>query len=535
VGSTGAASFRWSGAARERAYVGTTNGTNPSGCVPRAERLRRGKPWVPMRPADSDLWELRPLSTRGKRQVAADNLWMATPPNQASGYGSTGKPPRGKVKPKGSPPHRSAADRWNDNSHHTTSYTDHLANIKARRQIGTTDLTAPPTAAQAITEANSAADLQFGPKVRAAQQQAANVAPWFADYMARIAGYATAAKTQMQPVLDQGAKLADPATAAQTQAAPGLDPNSEAGRASAMAAQGRAALAALGQQANQTNAQSTQDYFSGLGATAAREQPLAQQAAADQLAGVQSDRGAAISTFLRDARANAQNYAIARGTLGANIANSQADAQTAAAGQAEQHRHNVAGEKHATDATQAAADAAAAKGREPNQYGVPADQWAQWSTSHRQRVIDAAGKKTGPSAADQKHVQGVRDKSTAALGRLDDINKRIGIYSKDSIPVTEVGADGKEKPVIVDGKGGKKVQKTRPPTEQEITNRLLDQHFSAAEISLAKKLARHEKLTPADVEIAHGLGIRVPRKYLPVPTGGANTNPVQQQGTGDMR
>src|SRR5262249_10100965 len=48
------------------------------------------------------------------------------------------------------------------------------------------------------------------------------------------------------------------------------------------------------------------------------------------------------------------------------------------------------------DATQAKADAdAAAKGSKPNEYGVPADQWARWSTLHRKRWIEQWKKDTG--------------------------------------------------------------------------------------------------------------------------------------------
>jgi hypothetical protein len=205
--------------------------------------------------------------------------------------------------------------------------------------------------------------------------------------MARVAGYANAAKTAMQPTLDEAGQLADPATAAQTQAAPGLDPNSEAGRASAMAAQGRAALAKLGQQALQTNAQSTQDTFAGQALTASREQPQAQAYAASQLAGAQSDRGAAVSKFLTDARANAQNYQIARGTLNLNTDKAGQDAADKAAARSVSRKNTRDRIKAQGDA---ATQRATERGQTPNRYGIPTDQWNKWSTSHRQRVIEAA-------------------------------------------------------------------------------------------------------------------------------------------------
>jgi hypothetical protein len=430
-----------------------------------------------------------------------------TPPNQASSTGSTTGKVRGKVKPKNRPagtPSTPGA-RWNANPHHTVNYADHLANVQAKQQLGTTDLTAPPTGAQAIREANSAADLQYGPQVRAAQQAQANVQPWFADYMARVAGYANAAKTAMQPTLDEAGQLADPATVAQTQAAPGLDPNSEAGRASAMAAQGRAALAKLGQQALQTNAQSTQDTFAGQALTASREQPQAQAYAASQLAGAQSDRGAAVSKFLTDARANAQNYQIAQGTLGLNTVKAGQDAADKAAARSVSRKNTRDRIKAQGDA---ATQRATEKGQSVNPYGYTNEQWQRFSASHRKRIIDASknggGKDT--SAADKKHADAITKASGGVQNTVQDIIDSYGSYSGKT-------TDDTSKPK--DPKTGQ--YPARPLTDADIRAILgKNKKFTPQLIHIALMRKQGKKLGQAEVNYLHNLdpNIRIPRDWL---------------------
>jgi hypothetical protein len=168
---------------------------------------------------------------------------------------------------------------------------------------------------QAYREANAAANAQFGPQLQAAKQLQTNTEPWFRDYMARVAGYAQAAQAQAAPVLQQAQSYQQGAAA---QTAPGLDPNSAAGQQAAQAASGRQALAQLGLDALNSQNTGTQDLFKGQQSIAARELPEAMTAAAQRTAGAQSQRNAAVTGFLTTARQNAQNYQIARGTLGLN-------------------------------------------------------------------------------------------------------------------------------------------------------------------------------------------------------------------------
>jgi hypothetical protein len=101
---------------------------------------------------------------------------------------------------------------------HSIPLGQHKTDVKALHALGgNTNLTAPPTGVQAYREAQAAANAQFGPQVAAAKQLATNVAPWFNDFQARVAGYAKAANAQAQPVLGQ-------ATAYQQGAAAQLPP-----------------------------------------------------------------------------------------------------------------------------------------------------------------------------------------------------------------------------------------------------------------------------------------------------------------------
>jgi hypothetical protein len=110
---------------------------------------------------------------------------------------------------------------------HSIPLGQHKTDVKALHALGgNTNLTAPPTGVQAYREAQAAANAQFGPQVAAAKQLATNVAPWFNDFQARVAGYAKAANAQAQPVLGQATAYQQGAAA---QLPPGLDPNSDAG------------------------------------------------------------------------------------------------------------------------------------------------------------------------------------------------------------------------------------------------------------------------------------------------------------------
>lgn len=408
---------------------------------------------------------------------------------------------------------------------HSISKATHQQNVAAKQALGgSLDLTAPPTGVQAVTEANSAADLQYGPQVNAAKQLQANVNPWYTDYMARVAGYAQAARTQMAPVLAQATAYQEGAA---TQAPPGLDPTSAAGQQAAQAAAGRGALAQLGNDALNTNAQATQDYFGGQQAMAAKQLPDAQAQATTRLADAQSQRGAKVQEFLTGARQNAQNYQIARGTLNLNDAKAQADAADAAAVVTEKNRHNVASETNTANKTAAqqtaAANKQAAAGATPNKYGIPADQWNHWSTRHRQRTIDAFNAKGAQGANDKaaaKHASDVH----AATGKVEntvtdiintwDTFAKTGQVDDTTKPLPDAAGKAPNTP------GWKPTYKQRPPHPSEIKSQLAADHPTWSpqmiHIALLRSANPPKPLDQASIDYLHNLGtdVRIPKGWL---------------------
>jgi hypothetical protein len=287
---------------------------------------------------------------------------------------------------------------------HSIPLATHKQNQQALRALGgSTDLTAPPSGTQAYREATAAANSQFGPQLQAARQLQTNVEPWFHDYMARVAGYAQAAQSQANPVLSQATAYQQGAAA---QAPPGLDPNSEAGQQAAQAASGRQALAQLGLDALNTQNTATQDLFKGQGAVAARELPGAMTAAAQRTAGAKSQRDSAVTTFLTGARQNAQNYAIARGTLGLNTDKAAADAANTAASTAERTRHDKASETNTAAGTKNQATQGYGPGRSgQNKYGFTYDEWTALS---KQQQNDWRSGKNKPGKQDSTGPYGVK-------------------------------------------------------------------------------------------------------------------------------
>jgi hypothetical protein len=412
-----------------------------------------------------------------------------------------------------------AAQKWAKNPKHTIPFATHEQNVAAKKALGgSLDLTAPPNGVQAVREATSAADLQYGPQVQQAQQLQANIEPWFREYQAMVAGYAQQAQQRMAPVLNQAATYQQGAAA---QTAPGLDPNSAAGQQSAQAAAGRGALAQLGNDALNTNAQATQDFFGGQQNEAARVQPQVAAAAGQQVANAQSQRGAALQGFLTTARQNAQNYAIARGTLNLNNDKAQSDADAAAANTTEKHRHNVASETNTANTTAAqqtaAANKQAAAGAKPNKYGIPAAQWNHWSTSHRQRIIDAFNAKGAQGADDTaaaKHAGDVH----AATGKVENKITDVNDYWQ-----TNIGGetDDKTKP-LKDAKGKspkdpgwKPTYAPRKTTQADADRAKIAKYGTLAKIAIAVRDGK--KLDQSEIDYLHNIdpNFRIPREWLP--------------------
>jgi hypothetical protein len=311
---------------------------------------------------------------------------------------------------------------------HSISLQDHRTNVKALHALGgNTNLTAPPTGVQAYREAQAAANAQFGPQVQAARQLQTNVAPWFNDFQARVAGYAQAAQAQAAPVLGQAQSYQQGAAA---QLPPGLDPNSDAGQQAAQAASGRQALSQLGLDALNTQNTAAQNYFGGQQTIAAKEQPAAQTAAALRLAAAKSQRGAAVTAGLTTARQNAQNYNIAQGTLGLNTAKAQADAAQTQATTTERVRHDKASEQNSKAAQafqrkQAQSTGYGAGRPGLNKYGFTYDQWTALSPKAQARARQGTGSSTtGPygKLATPTQIGRARDAISQARSAINGID-----------------------------------------------------------------------------------------------------------------
>lgn len=477
-----------------------------------------------------------------------------TPPNVATGQGSIA--PATKPKKPAAPKPPSAAPgkgryQWATGGKvHNISLAQHNQDVNVQRTLGTNDLTAPPTGAQAIKEANASADMQFAPQIQAAQQLQTNLPGWYADYLARVAGYATAAKTMAAPVIAQSTAFQNNTA---TQLPPGIDPNSVAGQQAIQAAQGRAALAQAGTDALNANAQATQDYFGGQQQIAAKELPQAQTAAGQQLASAQSQRGAAVSNYLTTARTQAQNYAIARGTLGLNTAKAKSDATAAsdaakAKVTADDNKMIISGpfagltnaEVRALDPTTLASMRAAAKtpaaAEKPYSSGAFAgmkpSELARHSRSWIQGQIDTYNSGKGQRSSDaaaEKALEGRRTSSNKEASRVTDITDRVGTYAARPIRTgtTTRNADGST------------TEQTRPATPEDVTNMLLKDGFSAEEIKLALKVRSGQPLTQSDILLAHRMGLaHIPNAWLHPPAkppkskvkvGSSLTNPLTGQ------
>jgi hypothetical protein len=167
----------------------------------------------------------------------------------------------------------------------------------------------------------------------------------------------------------------------------------------------------VAQQAGQNAA--AQDYADTQAHVVAPGQKLAGQAMAqgvvrkarDKITETTAERGADDALFRSNRRNDEAKNVLALQIAGVNAADKAADNTLATNTLKETTRSHKADEKEAAKkrraderkakANQKKADAdALAKGHQPNQYGVPADQWAKWSSSHRTRWIADFKKQT---------------------------------------------------------------------------------------------------------------------------------------------
>jgi hypothetical protein len=471
------------------------------------------------------------------------------PTNQSGTHAGyvTPRHPKPKPKPKPKPAAKRPASTggaggkgkydWGDGKGraHSIPLATHNQHEQAKALLGgNLDLTAPPSGLQAVQEAQSAADLQFGPQIQAAQQLQANIAPWFQDYLARVAGYAQAARSLSAPVLQQASSYQQGA-AAQTPA--GVDPNSQAGQQAAQAAQGRQALAQLGLDALNTNATATQDYFGGQQNIAARVQPQMEAAAGQSVANAKTQRGNAVDTFLTTARQNAQNYAIARGTLGLNTNKAAADVDLA------RGVDPVTGRPLPKPAARPESPYSSGPfaGLTPSQVrALPDARKAQMRKDYQSGQHPGSSKPGGLTPAQKRAAAKEKAKH---VGALDAATGKIQTQVQDVIDKWNTFAhngqvDDTAKP-IPDPQGRKPgttgykpTYKQRAPTPDEIKGELAKQGYSPQMIHIALLVRVGKPLDQAAINYLHNLdpNIRIPRDWL-----GPRSRGVYAGGPGDPK
>jgi hypothetical protein len=329
----------------------------------------------------------------------------------------------------------------------------------AQRQLNTR-LRAPITPGSSITERDLAQQsraeqaVKYGPLEAQQQRQLGEAQTWQRDIGSYYDQYQQQLAQRQQAVQDISNQTSQQlqGTLAGVTGLAGADLNQLQGQANQGAAQrGVAPAADLSQMASNAAAtrqallgsfaaqQAVKDqantiYTSGLANTVAPAQKL--QAVAQAQGRIRQAGEAQAQTAREKAASDVAFRASTRESEQKNLLAQSiaAGKDLTAAGQLKEtvrsHKasERLTGKKIAADATQKAADAAvkaadkAAKAHQPNKYGVPADQWATWSTSHRQRAIEAFTQKTRSgkpqTAAQQFEAKyGVKPAGQAAVSK----------------------------------------------------------------------------------------------------------------------
>jgi hypothetical protein len=314
-----------------------------------------------------------------------------------------------------------------------------VAPDQLKRRQTNVRLHAPITPGSSITEralaqeAKANMDVAFGPRERAEQanlgretQRATDIGGWYDQYLAKVAEHsknirdigteaATAGKglqagiTGLSQAGIQGIQNPAVADAAGRGAVAG-DLSGVAGDAARVR---QNLVGSFIAQQNATNAGMTshadtlaRDVAPGQKLQANMQQLGKIRAVEDDIKGTATDRGQQDFAFRAGRRSDeAKNIlaqAIATGKSAIDEAKVKLDEKRVKVDETratETTRHNKASEENAATQATAKREAAAAekagKASEPNQYGVPKDQWARWSTSHRTRWIADFKKKTG--------------------------------------------------------------------------------------------------------------------------------------------
>lgn len=383
--------------------------------------------------------------------------------------------------------------------------------------------------------AHQAGQVAYGPQQHQLGQQAANIPPWFQQYKNGVMAQQQNLPAQYAPVQAQAQQTAQATGQPVLQ---GVDPKSEAAQNDVLAAASRKVLADSFVSLVQQQQMAQADYYGARQQVANAAQISAQTQNAKDRQQVAQQRGAYEQTQVQQGIGRERDYGLAvqhqnaeNKAFNLDVAKAGADVKT--------DRLKIKTDAQAkrdklkADA-KARTDKANAEGKTVNSYGYTSDQWSRFSPAHRKRIIfdfknsggsggSGSGKPGGPTLAQQrmekKRVAAVREKSGKALSRVNDVISDWNRLRNSRVTTGEKDDNGK--PL------------TRPITPNDIRGQLRSQGYSADEIHLALMIRAGKTFTKDDVQAAHRLGIRIPRKYLPkkrkdkpgVPSGGVQTAP----------
>jgi hypothetical protein len=439
-------------------------------------------------------------------------------PNVATG---TGKVPTKKTKkPKSSKPKTPAKTDgydWGDGRPvHTISIEQHNANKAGVQNYGVrpdTPLDAPLTSQTAYQMAQAAANREYAPQLNAVKQLQTSVPVWYQNYINQAGTSQQAAQQYAQPILGQAQAGVENAKTT----APGLDPSSPQYATEQQAAQGRSTMAQNSANYLAGVAAATNAYFGGQQNIAARDLPQVQAGLVQQYGQLASQREGAVTDEYGKIRTNEQNASIARSTLNLDTTKAAADVatDTAKIEQKDRDRRAKAKEKRET----------------PNKYGIPDAQWKKWSSSHRQRVIDAANKKSAGKTQAEKDAEKAAKETEKKKTAIKKATSGIRTKVTDARSAWERYARARNPKTTPDPTTGDAVPvmdpKTKRPvmvgaTPDQIKAQLHEDGYTETEIHVMLVLRGKKKLTPADVKRLKDQdpNIRIPREWLPGKTPG---------------
>lgn len=381
------------------------------------------------------------------------------------------------------------------------------------------DPMAPMTYGQIQQAAHNAGQVAYGDVQNQLTQQQANIVPWFDQYRAAVTQQQQALPAQYQPVLQQAQGTAQATGQGVLQ---GVDPGSEAAQNDALAAASRKVLAdqfvnLIGSQQN-----ATQDYYGGRisAANAGQQQALTTNAQAQR--DVAGQRGAYEAQQIQQGIGQERDYGIAaqhQAAENAAFGLDQYEAQQKAKN--DRARIRATNRKNRQSQRDRDEDQALAGKKFDSEQEKDAYQRKHHLGPYKRPAKPGPGGLTpAQQRAEKERIGKVRQKSKEALSRIRDARNDWESLVGSKVTTGKKDKDGNEL--------------TRPITPKDIRSELRKRGFSSDEIHLMLMIRAGKKFGPDEIEMAHALGMRIPRKYLPsnnrpskpgVPTGGAQTAP----------